>query len=277
MRKGRRVILLFLSALLLSGCAGRQADEPAPSAPPAAAKTAERENGSPLAAAAEALLLPYEEELAAISRLYPDTLTYTIPGGILRQMVSDAQETGAEPAEGRYRFTWRQSGNYSYENTAEEAMEGLGVEAAAPDPADEAPMDSQLNGDYAVSGGGLFERTRTYDVREDMTEGKTEIADSLNGVSTGYETFSFALRGNELYFADAVLDLIAGMDGLSLQEGYLASVGVLRPDSAELLEYHIADLSQLPDPATMDWDGFASSVDALTRITARGEEVHSAP
>ncbi len=275
--KGKRTagLLLTALALLLGGCGEKQETQSVPTPEPAQ-ETPVRQAEGPAAEAVSALMAPFEKELALIAG---QGAAFTIPGDILRQMALDAQEMNAKAENGRYLFTRRQSGDYSYETTAEEAMNALTAENPdeTPDPADETPMDSQLNGDYAVSGGGLFERSRAYDMAEDLSSGTAEITDSLNGGVTGHELFSFALRDGMLYFADAALDMAAHLDSLEIREGYLAAAGVLREDGADVIEYRIDDLSQLPDPAAMDWDQLASSAAVISRFSARGETVSVSP
>ena len=270
MKKRFALLLLALAlAPLLAGCQGAPPKEDQPAPTPEALATQVPADDSPLARAVQALLAPYEAELSQVSIQGPSNMDYTVPGDMLRQMARDAKETGAAPAEGRYRFFWRQSGNYAYESTSEEALGVLAAEApgATADPANETPMDSQLMGDYAVSGGGLFDRVRAYDVAETLESGKIEISDTLNGAQTGHEAFSFAVRGDRLYFADAVLDMAVSVDSLSIQQGYLAAVGYLAPNGLDIVEYRIADLSQLPDPATMDLTQVAASAEILSRLT----------
>ena len=279
MRKKCFLLVLLLSALVLSGCGAQKETENAPSPTPVSESDARPEAQGALADRSRTILAVYEEELSRVAAQSPYNLTYTIPGDILEQMALDAQASGAKPVNGRYVFTWRESGSFTYESTSEEALNELAgdEDAATPDPADEAPMDSQLNGDYAVSGGGLFERVRSYDAAEDLSSGTVEISDSLNGEVTGFERFAFALRGNELYFTDATLDQTADLDGVQMQDGYLAAVGVLRPDGLDILEYHISELSLLPDPAALSWASFSASVTPLTSLSAREDQVQSAP
>lgn len=271
-KKAVWAVLLVFAAMLLGGCGAAPKDAPADETQPTE-NPASAPRGA-LGERAAALMAPYEEELKLVEEKYPYCLTYRVPGDVLAQMASDAQAAGAEPAEGRWRFTWRQRGDYSYQSTAEEAMELAGEDAGAtPDPADEAPMDSQLNGDYEVSGGGLFERARTYDAAEDLSAGEAEFTDTLNGHETGREVFRFCVRDGKLYFADAVLDLVSGLDGLAIRDGYLVTVGVLRADGLEIVEYHLDDLSDLPDPAALDWQRFVSSVTPLSRLSAQKDSV----
>ena len=278
MRKRNLWIILLLSALLLSGCGTKKEAESAPASTSAADSQPTAQPQGQLAETARMILAAYEQELSQVAAQSPYNLTYTIPGDMLNQMALDAQETGAVPVDGRYVFTRRESGRFTYESTSEEALnEWIDEEAATPDPAEEAPMDSQLNGDYAVSGGGLFDRVRSYDAAEDLTSGVVEITDSLNGAVTGSERFSFALRGQELYFTDATLDQTSDMDGVQMQEGYLAAVGVLRPDGLDIVEYRISDLALLPDPATLNWASFSVSVTPQTSLSAQGDQVQSQP
>ncbi len=267
---------LLIAALLLGGCGAPQKDEsdggttePAPESTPLVPGA--------LAERVEALLAPYGNEVALVSEKYPESLACFIPGDLLRQMAQDAWDAGAEETEGKWRFVWRQYGRYVYESTAEEAMALLAPEEndplLTPDPADETPMDSQLNGDYAVSGGGLFERARAYDAEGDLSRGSAECTDTLNGQETGREVFRFCVRQGALVFADAVMEMDTTLDGLAIRPGYWATVGMLRSDGLEIVEYRLEDLDALPDPDTLDWDRFLASVTPQARLSAQRDTV----
>lgn len=273
-RKGL-LILLLIAALALSGC-GEQKEDASPTAGPEAGQ---EQDGSALAQAqgaladsVRALMEPYAETLAQAEQKNVESLAYTIPGDILTQMALDAEAAGAEAREDRWRFTWRQAGDYSYEATAWDAMDQYAQTSATPDPADETPLDSQLTGDYAVTGGGMFDRERTYDVAADLSGGTAVFTDTLNGQTTGYELFRFRVRSGELIFADAALDAAVQDDGISAGNSYLAAVGVLRKDGLELVEYTIQDPEQLPDPGTLDWSRFLLSVSPVTHVSMQVEK-----
>ncbi len=273
-RKGI-LILLLIAALALSGC-GEQKGSVSPTAGPDAGQ---EPGGSVLAQAqgeladsVRALMEPYAETLAQAAQKSGESLAYTIPGDILAQMALDAEAAEAEALEDRWRFTWRQSGDYSYEATAWDAMDQYTQSDATPDPADETPLDSQLTGDYAVTGGGLFDRERTYDVSADLSGGMAVFTDTLNGQTTGYELFRFCVRKDELVFADAALDAAVQSDGTSAEKSYLAAVGVLRKDGLELVEYVIQDPEQLPDPGTLDWSRFLLSVSPTSHVSMQVEK-----
>lgn len=265
-RKGLLIILLT-AALALSGCGGAK-EEAAPAAEPEREQAASvlPEAQGVLADSVRSLMAPYADILNKAAEK-SEGLAYTIPGDILAQMALDAEAAGAQAQEGRWRFIWRETGDYSYEATAWDAMEQYVPEdGPTPDPSDETPLDSQLTGDYAVTGGGLFQRERTYDVSEDLSDGTAVFTDSLNEQTTGYELFRFCVRNGELIFADAALDeSIQGADA-PVQDPYLAAVGVLRTDGLELAEYRAADPDQLPDPASFDFTRFLLSVSPVSHV-----------
>lgn len=268
-RKGL-LILLLVFALALTGCGG-QKEEPSPTAGPengqeqGAAALAQAHGA--LAESVQKLMEPYQETLSQAAQESGETLAYTIPGDILAQLALDAEAAGAQAVGGRWVFSWHETGDYSYEATAWEAMDEYAQgESVTPNPADETPLDSQLNGDYAVSGGGLFDRARDYDVAEDVSGGTVTLTDSLNGQTTGYELFRFCVRNGELVFADAALDRAMQSDGTPEKESYLAAVGVLRADGLEVAEYRLASPKDLPDPATMDFSRFLLSVSPVSHM-----------
>ncbi len=273
-RKGM-LILLLIAALALSGCGG-QKENASPTAEPEAGQ---EPGGSvltdvqgELADSVRALMEPYAETLAQAAQKSGESLAYTIPGDILAQMALDAEAAGAEAQEDRWRFTWHEAGDYTYEATAWDAMDQYTQSGATPDPADETPLDSQLTGDYAVTGGGLFNRERTYDVSADLSGGSAVFTDTLNGETTGHELFRFCVRKDELIFADAALDAAVQTDGTSAGSSYLAAVGVLRTDGLELVEYVIQDPDQLPDPGTLDWSRFLFSVSPVSQVSVQVEK-----
>ena len=266
MNRKKRWLPLLAALLLLTGCAGEKEQTVQPEQTREAAAQPQAEG--PLGSAVRTMMSAYGQELEQVSLRSGSNMTYTIPGDMLNQLARDAEETGAAPQQGRYRFVWRQSGNYTYEATADDH-----APLTSPDPRDEAPMDSQLNGDYAVSGGGFFDRVRAYDVAEDLSGGSIEIVDTLDGSTTGHEAFSFAMQGKNLVFVDAVLDLSSDEDGLTIRQGYLAAAGVIRPDGLDIMEYAIDDLSQLPDPGSLNVERLAADTALISRLTAKGEEV----
>ena len=138
-------------------------------------------------------------------------------------------------------------------------------------------MDNQLNGDYAVSGGGLFERVRSYEIAETVTRGRMEISDTLNGEVTGHEYFAFSVRDGNLYFVDATLNITINADGEDAQDGFLTAVGVLRPDSLEIVECVYDVPEQFPDPAKVNWAQFIAQATPLGHLSAQGENVTVSP
>ncbi len=268
-RKGI-LILVLIAALALAGC-GERKEEPALASEPDTAQeqiasAAARAQGA-LGDSVRALMEPYAAILSHAAE-NGGGLACTIPGDVLNWMALDAEAEGAQAAEGRWRFTCLESGDYTYEATAWEAMEQYVPEdGPTPDPKDETPLDSQLNGDYIVSGGGLFQRTRDYDVSENLSGGTAVFTDSLNGLTTGYELFCFTVRNGELFFADAALDEAVQEGEAPVQDRYLAAVGVLRYDGLEAVEYRIPDPNQLPDPGSLDLTRLLLSVTPVSHVS----------
>ena len=119
------LILLLIAALALSGCGGPK-EGPSPTAEPDAGQeingpVMDQAQGK-LGENVRALMDPYAEILAQAAEKSA-SLAYTIPGDILNQMALDAEAAGAEAQDGRWRFTWRETGDYSYESTAWDAMD----------------------------------------------------------------------------------------------------------------------------------------------------------
>lgn len=274
MRKRKLIGLLMLAILLLGGCGKEEEKDISPSPTPEHLEAPVIQGEGEAAEAAKAVMSAYAVEISVVAAGSPDNLTYAIPGNALNQFIRDVQASGAVPADGYYRFSWSQGGNYTYETTVDDAPE---IESATPDPRDETPMDSQLNGDYAVSGGGIFERVRSYEIADTVTRGRMEISDSLNGEITGHEYFSFSVRDGELYFVDATLNFNIDGDGENEQEGFLTAVGVLRSDSLEILECVFTAPEQFPDPAKMNWAQFTAEAKPVSSLFAQGENLTVSP
>ncbi len=274
MRKQKIICLLILIPLLFSGCGNEEEKNVSPSPTPEHLEAPEIVGDGPLAEAAKNVLSVYADELSVVAARSLENLTYAIPVSAINQFILDAQAAKAEPSEGYYRFSRSQRGNYSYETTVDDAPE---IENATPDPRDETPMDSQLNGDYAVSGGGLFERVRSYEIAETVTRGRMEISDTLNGEVTGHEYFAFSVRDGDLYFVDATLNITINTDGEDGQDGFLTAVGILRHDSLEIVECVYDAPDQFPDPANVNWAQFIAQAAPLSHLSAQGEHVTLSP
>ncbi len=270
MRKHIVLLLLLLIPLLTAACGKEEIEVVMPSPTPEHLEAPMIHGEGELAETAKKIMASYEDVLNAVAARSLENLTYTIPGNAINLFLEDVQASGAQPSDAYYRFSWTQRGDYTYETTVDDAPE---IEAVTPDPRDEAPMDNQLNGDYEVSGGGLFERVRSYEFAETVTRGRMEISDSLNGEVTGHEYFAFSVRDGSLYFVDATLNITIDESGLHAQDGFIAAVGVLKPDSLDILECAYTDPEQFPDPAKVNWSDFAASAHPITRLSAQGENV----
>ena len=269
MKKFRMVCWLVALSLLLGGC-GAPAAEPTP-VPSEAVSTPVPTPvvQGELADQVRQMLAPYEAALNQAAKDSGDSIAYTIPGDLLLQMAQDAADLGQSAVGGRYRFSWRSQVESTYVATMDDAQAEMDIllPSVTPDPKNEAPIDSQQFGDYAVAGGGLFDRTRSYDVAEKLTSGSAEFTELLNGVLTGHELFSFAVRGSDLYFVDASLDVAADLDELTIQDGYLVAVGVLRSDGLDIVEYHVDSGDVLPQPATLNLNQLISSITPDSRVS----------
>lgn len=282
MKKRAYLAGLLLLTLFLSGCAGDPAPvSPTPTPSPAALPdiTPAPEAQDPLADAARALLSPYQAAVSLAAQQSPTLLTYAIPGDLIGQMARDAQELGVSPEEGRYHFTWSQSDRHTY--TAD-ALHIAQIEAAAaltPDPQStgEPVMDNQQMGDFSATGGGVFDRTRAYDVSETLSEGSAEITETLNGALSLHELFSFSAEDGSLYFVDALLDQAVGMDGLEATSRYLTAAGVLRPDGLDIIEFSVPGREQIPAASAAAWQALQGSVTPLSRLKVEGSQVQILP
>ena len=275
MRKKKTIGLVLLMLMVLGGCGGKEEEKQASLSPtPEHLEAPVIQGEGTLAETAKAVMSVYAEELNVVASKSYENLTFTIPGNMINQFIQDAKSSGEEPADGYYRFFRAQGGDYTYETTVDDAPE---IESATPDPHDETPMDNQLNGDYAVSGGGMFERIRSYEVAETVTRGRMEISDTLNGEVTGHEYFAFSVRDGDLYFVDATLNITIDANGKETTDGFLTAVGVLRADGLDILECLFSESDQLPDPASLNFTQFLSETKPLSRLSAQGENVSFSP
>lgn len=275
MRKRKTILLLIVILICLSGCGEKKEEKDVlPSPTPEHLEAPVIQGDGQLAETAKAVMSVYAEELSIVASRSFENLTYTIPGNMINQFIQDVRASNEEPVDGYFRFSRTQSGDYTYETTVDDAPE---IEFVTPDPHDETPMDHQLNGDYAVSGGGLFERVRSYEMAETATHGRMEISDMLNGEVTGHEYFAFSVREGDLYFVDATLNITIDSNGKKTQDGFLTAVGILRADSLEILECIFTDRDQLPDPAKVNWAQFIAEAKPVSRLSAQGENVTVSP
>lgn len=267
-KKGKVMAALTGIALLLSGCGAAPAGTDAtPSPTPVVVEVEQVEAQGPVADGARKLLSPYERVLEQAAQEAGGLISYTIPGDLLSKMAQDAEEMGVQAANGRYQFTWRQSGTYVYEATGLEAKEALAAEetdAARTDT--DAPMADEELGDLNVTGGGLYERSYAYDVAEDFSGGQIEVTERLNGEVTGHELFTFSLRSDGLYFVDAALELTANLDTLESLGVYLVAAGRLQRNRVDIIEYQAGSLSDVPSAAAMNWDMLKNTVTPLDAL-----------
>ena len=267
MKKQAACAALLILILFLGGCGEKAGDAPAAEPTASPAPTQAPQADTPLSQAVRALMDPYQDCLAAAAQKN-GALTYSIPGDMLQKLVSDARAVGVQPQEGRYRFTWRQSGEHTYSASAMQIAD-LAPAEATPDPLSDVDpvLDNQQMGDFSATGGGMFDRSYDYDVAENLSEGKVEIAELLNGEITGQELFTFLRQGDELYFSDGILDMTAGLDGLEATEQYLVAAGVLRRGGLDIIEFTVPGKDQVPRATDMNWNSLLSSVRILSRVT----------
>jgi len=237
MKKKIGYVYLAIIALVLSGCSAPSSEEtPVPSPTPQIVAAPEVHAQGALADAARALLEPYESYLDQIAEKCKNNLSYTIPGDIIAKMALDAQEMNVIPINGRYQFTWRQSGNHSYMLTGlsvQEELAAAATQAPVIPSEDYDPMEDQAMGDFIGAGGGDFDRIYAYDAAEDLSSGAVEITNTLNGEITGHEVFSFFRQENTLYFSYGALELTADLDALASDGSYLVTIGKFGKNNVE--------------------------------------------
>ncbi len=258
-------MLVAALCMLAAGC-GQNAAPDATATPPVIQAPQIEAQGA-LAQRAQAVLRDYNSVLEKAAESRPANLAYTIPGEMLDRFVGDAEAAGAQPENGRYRFIRRETGRHVYQAEGLEVVERLAQETQAPgQAADDTPM-GEMAGDLVAAGGGAFEREYAYDLAQDLTGGTVEITQRLNGETTGFESYSFAVRDGCLYFVDAAMDLIADLDGVSSAGTYLVAAGKIQKNSADMIEYHVGALRDVPNAAAVDWETLLASVRPESRVT----------
>lgn len=265
--------MLIVLVTVLCGCSSQPKPVSAPAQNTATAQPAfSFDTSHPLGEAASVLLSPYEKCLLNIDIQGVPSISHRIPEEMFALLVDNAAARNAVPAGGKYTFSAVQTSTHTYQATAMEATAGL-VPNATPAPGEETPMDSTKMGDYTVSGGGVYHRTYLWDVQEDLSRGTVEIITTLNGESTGHETFAFAKRSDGFYFVDAAKDLMVNLDTLQDSGTFLVAVGKMTQQQIEVVEYHVSGLHEVPQPENLDFDWLKNTTDRLSYLCATPDTV----
>lgn len=250
MRKRIAVYCLLALCLLLCGCSGGTDTAPDAAALPPVEMPKPQASG-PLEDAAQKVLAPFQGALERLAEQNPLCIAHTIPGGMLYQMAGDAQRLSVQPENGRYRFSDVRSSVSVYQATGLEVTADMA--RATRDPMNEAPMGEGSVSDLSVTGGGLYERRYAYDAAQDLTSGMIEIEETLDGESTGRERFRYSVAGGELCFVDAASEMTLQGNDLENAGAYLVTVGRVRKDGAEIIEYLVRDEGAIPTLGEEGW------------------------
>ncbi len=258
----RFACLLLLSGFLLGGCAS--SSKPLPEASPSpAASAAPRVLGT--AAKGNALADKLRTSLAGLNSLARgleqncfSVYGWTIPVDLLAQCADDVATHHVSEEEGFFVCTASRASFAHYTATGMDAgLPGRALSTRTPEEAREdeegaGDMNTDLMGDFSVSGGGDFLRTVLMRFSPDASFGTVDSALTLNGEQSGKENFVFLFRDGTLYFYDAALNVTAfDEDGNALGEAtWLISRGFLAPAGADVVEY-VSREPDLPDPASL--------------------------
>lgn len=270
----RILLFLLVLALMMALCGCGKKQQPASTSSPSSAALPGMtfDATHPLGTAAARLLSPYEACLRQVDATGVPSISHQLPEDMFTLLIHHAAAQNITPKGGRYAFTTVQTSTNFYEATAMEATAGLDIHAT-PAPGEETPMDLSKMGDYSVKGGGVYHRTYLWDVQEDLSCGTIEIITTLNGENAGHETFSFAQRSDGFYFVDAAPDLAVSLDTLQSSGTYLVAVGRLTENQVEVVEYHVENLYQAPQPQNVDFDALKNTVQTDSYLFATKDQV----
>lgn len=269
MKKCLLMLGLLVLCLTLCSCgSGKETDPQLPESTPAPALSFS--GNHPLAQTAAQVLSPYVACLRQVDENHLPSISHRIPEDMFSLLVTGAENNGAAAEAGRYVFAARNDSTHTYQVTAMESTSAASY-AATPNPADETPMDNTKMGDYVASGGGTYHRTYLMDVQEDLSQGSIELTTTLNGENAGHEIYTFFLRSDGFYFVDAAADLSVSLDTLESSGQYLVTVGRLTESKAEILEYHVNSLEEVPSPESLDFEWLKNTTDRLSYLCATPE------
>lgn len=251
--KIRALALLAVLCCILNGCEKKQENAVNTPPPDEIAVSGEKtENLSVPEEKIHSLMKPYQEAADRLSQASPAGGAYTIPGSMLETMAGHIADTGAQPENGRYQFTFEQTNDARYQFSGLEITRDMALETTAPD--DETPMGEGSISDLSVQGGGVYRRLYAYDADADLTRGRMEITEELNGEKTGHEVFTFCFRPDGFFFTDAMPEMKAELDALSVTGNYLITVGRWTMERAETAEY-LSDTCEEPLlQSAQDWE-----------------------
>lgn len=251
MRKRIVVLMLLALCLPLCGCSGGQ-DAAAPSTEaPAPVELPSQTASGPLEEAAQRVLTPYTDVLERLSAQNPLCIAHTIPGSMLYRLAGEGQRLGVRAENGRYRFSDVQSAVSTYRATGLEVTADMAKQS--PDPENDTPMGEGSVGDLSVSGGGRYERRYEYEAADTLTDGRVEITETLDGERTGWERFQYSETAGTFCFVDAAAEMTVQGNDIENAGACLVTVGRLRRDAAEIIEYLIPDESGIPALTDADW------------------------
>ncbi len=246
-------LLILCLCLGLSGCSS-----PGKEAEPTAAPTATAGNTvrGTYSAMKKAWLLD-SSVYSALNGRCTASFMWTVPRDVLSQAALDL--TGAAgTAEGdMVRYTVSVTSNSSYTATGMDpgvldAVSAAGDGDTEEDPSGDGEMVTELMGDFAMEGGGEYERGAVWLLSPDWLRGEAEITMSLNGEESGEEHFAFLVRDDVLYFYDAAENATLFDDeGADVSEPtWLITCGQVGQDSARIAEY-TGTSGALPGPESL--------------------------
>lgn len=254
------IFYVILTMFAFCGCSGQKA-APTPMESVTAAPAMASTSLHPAAQTAQDVLSSYQALMDKTAEEAPASISHTIPEDMFALLARYADHMNVTPQNGRYTFTAVEESTHAYQASGMEMEMGT-----TPDPSDETPMDDTRMGDYSVQGGGQYKRTMLFDVAEDLSQGRIEITNLLNGENTGHEIYTFARRSDGFYFADAAADLSVTLDILQSSGTYLVAIGRLSESKVEVAEYHVASLDLLPSPDNMDFDSLKNTQELLSYL-----------
>lgn len=241
-------LLLFcvFTAFLLTGCASKPAEDPAPTATPAPVLTADPQASGEIRELEERLLAGAANALRLETQAVAENnaiASARVPSQILHQFLDALADEGEWTHEaGKYTRTASSGGDYVYEKPYSELITGSSTDVYTIED-DEGWVEEVVDNTrfdpftwvMSGEGGGEFVYMSVYELQEDAGSGQIETVSRLNGSISGWSYDEFRVADGRYRFID--LQLSPDEEGL-IQTPYrwILCIGDIGQDSARIEE-----------------------------------------